>query len=95
MGASEHAYPHHNYLLRPDNRPLVSCDQQHSASVVDPKLGLECFESHRASLPPGTQYEGIEKLSENGLTIRIMNGVEVVTLDCELNPDGALQNTGK
>jgi len=72
---------------------LSSCDQQYSASDVDPKLGLECFESHR--LPPGTQYEGIEKLAESVLTIRVMNGVEVVTLDCGLNPDGALQGTGK
>ncbi|MGB5180042.1 MAG: hypothetical protein WBP44_15105 [Gammaproteobacteria bacterium] len=72
---------------------LVSCDQRHAAPDVDPKLGLECFELHR--LPPGTQYEGIEKLAENVLTIRIMNGVEVVTLDCGLNPDGTLQNTGK
>jgi len=72
---------------------LSSCDQQHSASDVDPKQGLECFESHR--LPPGTQYEGIEKLTENVLTIRVMNGVEVVTFDCGLNPDGTLQGTGK
>ena len=72
---------------------LSACDQQHSASDVDPKLGLECFESHR--LPPGTQYEGIEKLAENVLTIRVMNGVEVVTFDCGLNPDGTLQGTGK
>ncbi len=74
---------------------LLSCDQQHSASDIDPKLGLECFESHRASFSPGTQYEGIEKLAEDRLTVRIMNGVEVVTLDCGLNPDGTLQNAGK
>jgi len=72
---------------------LSSCDRQHSASNADPKLGLECFESYR--LPPGTQYEGIENNAENRLTIRIMNGVEVVTLDCGLNPDGTLQGTGK
>jgi hypothetical protein len=72
---------------------LSSCDQQHSAPDVDPKLGLECFESHR--LPPGTQYEGIKKVAEDGLTIRIMNGVEVVTLDCGLNPDGTALSTGK
>ena len=69
---------------------LFACDQQHSAPDVDPMLGLECFESHRASLPPGAQYEGIEKLAEDRLTIRIMNGVEVATLDCGLNPDGTL-----
>jgi hypothetical protein len=74
---------------------LVSCDQQNSTLDIDPKLGLECFESHRDSLSPGTQYEGIEKLADNGLTIRIMNGVDVVTLDCGLNSDGTLQNTGK
>ncbi len=74
---------------------LFSCDQQHSASDIDPRLGLECFESHRATLPPGTQYEGIEKLAGNKLTIRIMNGVEVVTVDCGLNPDGTVQSTGR
>jgi hypothetical protein len=70
---------------------LLSCDQQHPASDADPMLGLECFESHRASLPPGTQYEGIEKLDDNRLTIKIMNGVEVVMIDCALNPDGTLK----
>ena len=74
---------------------LFACEQQQSTSDVDPKLGLECFESHRASLPPGTQYEGIEKLAEDRLTVRIMNGVEVVTLDCGLNPDGTLRSAGK
>ena len=74
---------------------LSSCDQQQSAPDIDPKLGLECFESHRASLEPGTQYEGIEKLAENRITIRIMNGVEVVTLGCALHPDGALRSTDK
>lgn len=74
---------------------LSSCDQQHPASGIDPGLGVECFESHSASLPPGTQYEGIEKLVENRLTIKIMDGVGVVTLDCGLNPDGTLQSTGK
>ena len=74
---------------------LISCDQRHSAPDINPSLGLECFESHSASLLPGTQYEGIEKLAEDRLTIKIMNGVEVVTLDCGLNPDGTLQNTEK
>ena len=74
---------------------LLSCDQQRSVTNIDPKLGLDCFESHRASLPPGTQYEGIEKLAENRLTIKIMNGVDVVSLECGLTPDGELQSTGK
>ena len=71
----------------------LSCDKHDAASGVDPVLGLECFESHR--LPPGTQYEGIEKLTGEVLTIRIMNGVEVVTLDCGVNPDGTLGGAGK
>jgi len=74
---------------------LCSCDQQHPATDIDPKLGLECFENHRATLPPGTQYEGIGKLANNTLTIKIMNGVEVVTLDCGLNPDGTLQSSAR
>jgi hypothetical protein len=74
---------------------LFSCEQQNSTSDIDPKLGVECFENHRASLPPGTRYQGIEKLAGNRLTIRIMNGVDVVTLDCRLNSDGTLQGTGK
>ena len=74
---------------------LASCDQQSPTSDIDPKLGLQCFENHRASLSPGTQYEGIEKLAENRLTIRIMNGVEVEMLDCGLNPDGTLRSIGK
>ena len=61
----------------------------------DPMLGLECFENHRASLAPGAQYEGIEKRAGDRLTIRIMNGVEVVTLDCGLNPDGTLGSAVK
>lgn len=74
---------------------LASCDQQQPVSDIDARLGYECFESHRASQPPGTQYEGIEKLAGNRLTIRIMNGVDVVTLDCGLNLDGTIQITGK
>jgi len=69
---------------------LASCDQRHPAADIDPELGLACFESHRSSLPPGTQYEGIDKLDDNRLTIKIMNGVEVVTMDCTLTPDGKL-----
>jgi hypothetical protein len=69
---------------------LVACDQQHSVPDVDPILGRECFESHRAALAPGAQYEGIEKSGEDRLTIRVMNGVEVVALECGLNPDGTL-----
>lgn len=72
---------------------LSSCDQRPPTTDVDPRLGLDCFESLR--LPMGTQYEGIEKLAKNRVTIKIMNGVEVVTLDCVLNPDGTLQNTGR
>jgi hypothetical protein len=65
---------------------------QHSDSDIDPKLGRACFESHRAGLPPGTQHEGIEKLAEGVLTIKIMNGVDMVTLDCGLNTDETLQS---
>mgnify|MGYP001812818036 CR=1 FL=1 len=74
---------------------LVACDQQHSAPDIDPMLGRECFESHREALAPGAQYEGIEKSGEDRLTIRVMNGVEVVALECGLNPDGTLGDAVK
>lgn len=70
---------------------LLSCDVQNPASDIDPEMGVECFESHRASLPPGTQYEGIRKLADNRLTIKIMSGVKVEEIDCELGQDGALK----
>lgn len=75
--------------------PLLSCDQHQSTQSIDPKLGLECFDIHRGSLPPGTQYEGIEKVVENRLTVRIMNGVEVVTIDCGMKKDGTLKGSNK
>ena len=74
---------------------LFACDQQRTAVDVDPVLGRECFDSHRASLSPGAQYEGIEKFTGDMLTIRVMNGVEVVTLDCGLGPDGLSGNAVK
>jgi hypothetical protein len=74
---------------------LFSCDRQHSVPDVDPMLGRGCFENHRASLPPGTQYEGIVKLADSRLTVKIMNGVDVTTIECALNPDGTLQGSGK
>ena len=74
---------------------LVACDQQHSAPDVDPMLGRECFESHRASLAPGAQYEGIDKLTGDTLTIKVMSGVDVVGLECRLKPDGTLGNAVK
>jgi hypothetical protein len=74
---------------------LLSCDQQHSAPDLDPKAGLECFEDHRTSLPPGTQYEGVDEVAGSHLTIRVMTGAEVTTIECGLNPDGTLMNSGK
>ena len=74
---------------------LASCDQQSSISDIDPMLGVDCFERHRAELPPGTQYEGIKNLTDNVLTIRILSGVEGGTMDCVLNPDGTLQGANR
>ena len=70
---------------------LLACGQQDPASAIDPRTGVDCFETHRATLPPGTQYEGIDTLTEDQITIKIMNGVDVVTITCELNPDGSLK----
>lgn len=69
---------------------LVACNRQDTVTGVDPRAGLDCFAAHRAMQPPGTQYEGIASASATRLTIRIMNGVDVVTVDCDLNPDGSI-----
>lgn len=61
---------------------LAGCGQQNPALDIDPQLGIDCFESHRASLPPGSQYEGIVALSDRRLSIKVMNGIDLVTLDC-------------
>ena len=63
---------------------LLSCDKSSPVADIDPRLGSECFESYRASFAPGTQYEGIEKLDGDLLTIRIMDGIEVVRIDCSI-----------
>ena len=70
---------------------LCSCDQGQPVSGIDPRLGRACFEHHRASLPPGAQYEGMESLVENRLSIRVMNGVDMVKLACVLTPNGQLR----
>jgi hypothetical protein len=70
---------------------LSSCDTGNKVSEAELALGAGCFERHRASLAPGTQYEGVEGVTDNQITIRIMDGLNVVTIDCPLNPDGTLQ----
>ena len=66
---------------------LLACGQQDPDSAIDPMAGRECFESHRLALPPGTQYEGIDTVTKELITIKIMNGVDVTTLECPLNKD--------
>ena len=69
---------------------LLSCGQENTALNIDPKLGLDCFESQRANFPVGTQYEGIDAVNNQKITIRVMTGVELNNVDCRLNADGTL-----
>jgi len=71
---------------------LFSCGQKEPSIDVDPQVGRACFDAHTASLPPGTQYEGIERAVEGRITIRVMTGVELTTAECALNPDRTLQS---
>jgi hypothetical protein len=74
---------------------LIACEQKTMDSTIDPDLGRECFEFQRSTLPPGTQYEGIAGATGNRITIRIMDGVDLTTVDCELNPEGGVRrNSG-
>ncbi len=71
---------------------LNSCGQEEPAIDVDPQIGQDCFDSHIASLPNGTQYEGIERAVAGQITVRVMTGVELTTVECALAPDGTLQS---
>jgi hypothetical protein len=75
--------------------PLLSCGQNEPAIEVDPQLGQECFDSRIDSLPNGTQYEGIERAVQGRLTVRVMTGVELTTVECALNPDGTLRTANE
>jgi len=68
---------------------LSSCDRQEPTLDVDPQVGRECFERHRLSLPPGTQYEGFEAAADR-IMIKVMTGAELTSVNCALNPDGTL-----
>lgn len=74
---------------------LLSCGKQEPTVDVDPEVGRACYEAHLASLPDGTQYEGIEGAAGDRLTIRVMTGVELTTVECTLNPDGTLQGVAQ
>jgi len=71
---------------------LNSCGQKEPAIDVDPQIGQDCFDSHVASLPNGTQYEGIERAVAGQVTIRVMTGVALTTVECALAPDGTLRS---
>jgi hypothetical protein len=71
---------------------LTACDQREAASNVDPQLGINCFQSKLPLLPPGSQYEGIEGKDGNLLTIKVMDGTGVITVECALTDDEALQS---
>jgi hypothetical protein len=71
---------------------LTACDQQEVASSVDPQLGINCFQSKLPILPPGSQYEGIEGKDGNLLTIKVMDGTGVITVECALTDDKTIQN---
>jgi hypothetical protein len=74
---------------------LLSCGRQQPTVDIDPQLGHDCYASLLVSLPNGTQYEGIERATADRLTIRVMTGAEVTTVECVLNPDGRLQKLGE
>jgi hypothetical protein len=71
---------------------LWSCGPKPPTVDIDPQIGRDCLEMQRASLPPGTQFEGIESASEGKLVIRVMTGTELTTVACDLGPDGSLRS---
>lgn len=73
---------------------LIACTPQEPAIEVNSQVGRECFERHLTALPPGAQFEGIERAVAGRLSIRVMTGVDLKTLECGLNPDGSLKHEG-
>ncbi|MDJ0807807.1 MAG: hypothetical protein QNJ78_13365 [Gammaproteobacteria bacterium] len=69
---------------------LTACGQQEVTPDVDPQLGRDCFQSKLSSLPPGSQYEGIEGKDGNQLIIKVMDGTGVITVECILADDKTL-----
>lgn len=74
---------------------LVSCDRQQPAAEIDPALGWACFEAHRATLPLGSQYEGVEEVTTERISIRSMTGAGVERFDCTLGTEGDVQAVGE
>lgn len=74
---------------------LLSCTQQDPALDVDPLLGRGCFAEKLPTLPPGSQYEGIQSSTADRITIKVMDGAAVTTVDCGLAPDGTLMSAGE
>ncbi|MEA3274689.1 MAG: hypothetical protein U9Q81_05220 [Pseudomonadota bacterium] len=68
---------------------VLSCERQATSPDIDPITGRQCFAVHQARLPPGTQYEGYEVKGDR-ISVKMMTGVELKTVDCALNPDGTL-----
>ena len=69
----------------------TACDKQQTAPDVDTQLGLNCFQSKLPSLPPGSQYEGIKGKDGSRLTIKVMDGTGVITVECALTDDETIQ----
>ena len=70
---------------------ITACGQQEVTPDVDPQLGRNCFQRKLPSLPPGSQYEGIEGKDGNRLIIKVMDGTGVITVECALADDETLQ----
>jgi hypothetical protein len=69
---------------------VSACSPEPEGPPADPRLGRACFELHRPSLPPGSQYEGVEA-GGAGVVIKVMNGVEVVRLECATTAAGEVR----
>ena len=70
---------------------LIGCSPDQPPPDVDPALGRACFAAKQAELPPGSQYEGIAAAADGKLSIKVMNGVGVVSVDCVIGPDGQVR----
>jgi hypothetical protein len=74
-------------LLFPALTILSACGPP-AEPAIDHITGRECFELHLDRLPPGAQYEGVASGDETRFEVRVMDGVKLVTVQCEIDAAG-------
>lgn len=69
---------------------LAACGPTSEPSI-DRVTGRECFELHLEHLPPGSQYEGVASADGARFKVRVMDGVDLIDVECETDAGGEVR----